>query len=52
MQRIYVRNKITGRTKLTGVYLEAADVNKDGKVTSMDYVKVRNHITGASKITQ
>ena len=52
MDYIKIRNKITGRTKLTGVYLEAADVNKDGKVTSMDYVKVRNHITGASKITQ
>ena len=28
-----------------------ADVNRDGKITPADYVKVKNHIMQASKIT-
>jgi len=30
---------------------KAADVNKDGQISATDYVKIRNHIMNASKIT-
>ena len=36
---------------MTGAYLDAADVNKSGTITELDYVKVKNHITGASEIS-
>lgn len=48
---VKIRNKITGNNKLSGAYLDAADVNKSGGITELDYVKVRNHITGSSKIS-
>ena len=48
---VKIKNKITGNSKMTGAYLDAADVNKSGTITELDYVKVKNHITGASKIS-
>lgn len=48
---VKIKNKITGSSKMTGAYLDAADVNKSGTITELDYVKVKNHITGASEIS-
>ena len=38
--------------KLTSYELEAADVNRDGKILATDYVKIKNHIMEVSKIIQ
>ena len=35
-----------GKSKLTGDSLKAADMNKDGKITPADYVKIKNTIMG------
>ena len=36
--------------KLTGAYNKAADVNGDSVVKATDYMKIKNHIMGVSKI--
>ena len=33
-------------SKLEGAYLKAADVNKDGNISAVDYVKIKNYIMG------
>ena len=39
-----------GTNKLTGSPLTRADVNGDGKVSSLDYIKIKNHIMGTNKL--
>ena len=41
-----------GNSSLSGVYMEAADINKDGNVKATDYVKIKNHIMGTGNISQ
>ena len=43
---------ILKKISLNGEYLEAADVNKDGKVTIKDIMLINNSILGKSKLTQ
>jgi hypothetical protein len=38
--------------KLTDIEKEYADANKDGKVSSADYIAIKNHIMEVSKIIQ
>ena len=49
---ITVKNHILNIKKLNGKAAIAADVNKDGKISSMDYVLIKNHILGIKKITE
>ncbi|HIR15747.1 MAG TPA: hypothetical protein IAC88_04070, partial [Candidatus Onthosoma merdavium] len=39
-------------TTLSGSSLSAADVNGDGKISSMDYVLIKDHILGINLIKQ
>lgn len=39
-----------GSSGLNGSFKEAADVNKDGKISAVDYVNVKNHIMGSSSV--
>ena len=36
--------------KLKNNELERADVNEDGKVSSLDYILIKNHIMGREKL--
>ena len=38
-------------TPLEGIYKIGADVNRDGKITPADYVRVKNHIMDTAKIS-
>ena len=46
----YIKNHIMKSKVLTGNSLTRADVNKDGKVSSLDYIKIKNHIMGTNKL--
>ena len=35
---------------LSGDALLRADVNGDGKVSSLDYIKIKNHIMGTNRL--
>ena len=37
---------------LTGSYKESADVDKNGKVSAVDYAKIKNYIMGYGEIKQ
>ena len=37
---------------LSGVYKSASDVNKDGKISASDYVKIKNYIMNTGIIEQ
>ena len=52
MDYVLVKNHILNIKKLNGKAAIAADVNKDGKISSMDYVLIKNHILGIKKITE
>ena len=39
-------------SNLSGTFEKAADTNRDGKITSVDYMKVKNSILGNGKIEQ
>ena len=41
-----------GNKSLTGAYLKAADVNKDGNIKASDYVLIKNYIMGSFNINQ
>ena len=40
------------KNNLSNVYKEAADVDKNGSVTAVDYVRVKNNIMGTYNISQ
>ena len=35
-----------GQSGLVGSYKEAADANRDGRISAVDYVNVKNYIMG------
>ena len=41
-----------GKSTLNGAFLLAADINNDGFIYATDYVQIKNHIMGKSKIHQ
>ena len=47
-----VKYHIMGRAILKDNSLKAADVNKDGKISPADYVKIKNHIMGKDTIKE
>ena len=49
---LHVQKHILGFTKLTGSFLEAADVNKDKKVTVVDILLIQKQLLGAANISQ
>jgi hypothetical protein len=46
-----IRLDILGLTALDSSAAKAADVNRDGYITPLDYIAVRLHILGISEIT-
>ena len=46
MDYVLIKNHILKISTLKGSSAKAADVNKDGKISSMDYVMIKNHILG------
>ena len=52
MDYVLVKNHILNIKKLTGNAAKAADVNGDGKISSMDYVLIKNDILGIKKINK
>ena len=47
-----IKNHILKSSNLVNEYQQAADTNRDGKITAVDYMKVKNNILGSSKIEQ
>lgn len=47
-----LRQHLLGINRLSGVYLDAADVNKDGEVNSLDVLGLMKHIHGTHTIEQ
>ena len=43
---VKIKNYIMSSSSLSGSYKEAADVNKDGRISAVDYVKIKNYIMG------
>ena len=41
-----------GKRSLDNAYKEAADVNRDGVISAVDYVKIKNSIMGKATINQ
>lgn len=47
---VRIKNHIMGSSILTGVFKEAADVNKDGNISAVDYVNIKNYIMGQPSV--
>ena len=43
---VKIKNHIMGTSKLSDIYLTAANVNQDDKVNAQDYVQIKNYIMG------
>ena len=44
----YIMNTVS----LSGSYIESSDVNKDGSVDAIDYVRIRKYIMNTANIEQ
>jgi len=49
---VRIKNNIMNKASLSGVYKEAADVDKNGKISAVDYVRIKNNIMGTASIYQ
>lgn len=49
---VIVKNHIMGKTKLEGVFLKAADIDRNNKIFATDYVMIKNFIMGKGTIQQ